>query len=264
MTAIMLAPNGGRRGRAEHPAIPITIHETAACAAAAREQGADAIHAHLRDADGGHLLDAGAYRELIAEIGRAAPGLAVQITTEAVGRYKPTEQMQVVRDVQPAFASCALREFEAEPEAAARFYHEMAEAGVGLQHILYEPGEAVRLATLRDRGAVPGGPLSVIFVVGSYPDGGGTPPARLAEFVAGAAPLEAQWMACAFGTSETRVLTAAMALGGHARVGFENALVMADGSPAPDNAARVQEVAALRSALDLHGGDAAAALGARS
>ncbi|WP_375691871.1 3-keto-5-aminohexanoate cleavage protein [Pseudooceanicola sp. LIPI14-2-Ac024] len=262
MTTIMLAPNGGRRSQADHPAIPVRIAETVACAVAGQAAGADAIHVHLRDAEGGHLLDAGAYRELTAEITRAAPGLAVQITTEAVGRYGASDQMTVVREARPAFASCALREL-GEDAAAFAFYREMAEADCGIQHIVYTPEEARRLRGLVEGGQIPGAALSVIFVVGGYPDGAGIPPRRLAGFLAAMEGLSCQWMCCAFGPDESRVLAAAMALGGHARVGFENSLHMADGAVAPDNAARVAEVAAIRASLGLAPGDTALALGGR-
>jgi len=261
MTTIMLAPNGGRRSKADHPALPVTMAETVACAVAGQATGAEAVHVHLRDAAGGHLLDAGAYRELTQEIAARAPDLAVQITTEAIGRYSPAEQMRVVRDAAPAFASCALRELCEDEPAALAFYREMAAAGTGIQHILYTPEEATRLRALAEAGRLPAGPLSLIFVVGSYPDGGGTPARRLAAFLAATEGLACDWMACGFGPGESRVLAAAMALGGHARVGFENGLHMADGSPAADNAARVREVAALRRGLGLAPGDAGAALG---
>lgn len=261
MTTIMLAPNGGRRSKAEHPALPITMEETLDCAIAGQAAGAGAVHVHLRDADGGHLLDAGAYRELTAEIAARAPGLAVQITTEAIGRYGPAEQMRVVREAAPAFASCALRELCEDEAAGLRFYAEMAEAGTGIQHIVYAPEEALRLRALVEAGRFPAAPLSVIFVVGAYPDGGGIPARRLAGFLSATEGLDCEWMCCAFGAGESRVLAAAMALGGHARVGFENSLHMADGSVAPDNAARVREVVALRAGLGLEPGDAGAALG---
>lgn len=261
MTTIMLAPNGGRRGKADHPALPITMAETVACAVDAQAEGAEAVHVHLRDASGGHLLDAGAYRELAQEIGTRAPGLAVQITTESIGRYTPEQQMRVVREAEPDFASCALRELCAEEAAALAFYRDMAEAGVGIQHIIYTPEDAARLRALVGSGRLPAAPLSLIFVVGSYPDGGGTPARRLAAFLAETEGLPCAWMACAFGAGESRVLAAAMALGGHARVGFENSLQMADGSRATDNAARVREVAALRRGLGLAPGDTGAVLG---
>ena len=58
------------------------------------------------------------------------------------------------------------------------------------------------------------------------------------------------WAVCAFGATENACITAAAALGGHARVGFENNLLQKDGSVAPDNRALVRQAA-----------DAAAALG---
>jgi uncharacterized protein (DUF849 family) len=83
----MVAPNGARKTKADHPALPIGPAELAATAAACRDAGAAAIHLHVRDEAGGHSLDAGRYREATAEV-RAAIGEAmiVQITTEAVGR----------------------------------------------------------------------------------------------------------------------------------------------------------------------------------
>ena len=66
-TAIAVAPNGGRKVKADHPAVPLTPAELAVTAARCREAGASMIHAHVRTADGQHLLEADAYREAIAE-----------------------------------------------------------------------------------------------------------------------------------------------------------------------------------------------------
>ena len=86
---IMVAPNGARRGKADHPALPVTIPEIVACAADCFAAGADGLHAHVRDGAGEHVLDAGLYAELMTELARTVPGMPVQITTEAVGRYTP-------------------------------------------------------------------------------------------------------------------------------------------------------------------------------
>jgi uncharacterized protein (DUF849 family) len=51
-------------------------------------------------------------------------------------------------------------------------------------------------------------------------------------------------MLCAFGPREAAAGLAAAALGGHARVGFENNLQLPDGALAPDNSALVAAVAA--------------------
>ena len=247
----MVAPNGARRGKADHPALPVTIPETVATAVACHAAGAGAIHAHVRDAEGHHVLDAGCYRELIAELDRVVPEMIVQITTEAVGRYSPAEQRAVVDEVVPAAVSMALREMiaDAGDEAeATRFYKRCRERDIAVQHILYERAEVARLGGLIDTGVVPGDRLSVIYVLGRYAANQQSDPADLAGFLEAAAahlPTEPDWMVCAFGVSETAVLGAALAAGGKVRVGFENSLWHADGSLARDNAERVAAIAAL-------------------
>ena len=247
---IMVAPNGARRTKADHPAVPESIGETVAAALACHAAGAGAIHAHVRDNQGRHVLDAGLYGELIAELARAAPAMIVQITTEAVGRYSPAEQCAVVDAVAPVAVSVALREMIAGPydEAEARrFYGVCHDRGIAVQHILYEPAEVVRLGHLIAAGIVPGDGLSVIFVLGRYAFGQESDPADLAGFLAAAAGLTvaADWMVCAFGRNETAALDAALRAGGKVRVGFENSLWHADGSLARDNAERVAAIAAL-------------------
>ncbi len=247
---IMVAPNGARRGKADHPALPVTIAETVETAVACHAAGAGAIHAHVRDSEGRHVLDAGLYRELIAELARVVPEMIVQITTEAVGRYTPGEQRAVVDQVVPAAVSVALREMVASPadEAdAARFYKRCRERDISVQHILYEPAEVARLARLMAAGVIPREGLSVIYVLGRYAANQESDPDDLAGFISAAdeLPAEPDWMVCAFGRNETAALAAAFRAGGKARVGFENSLWNADGSLASDNAERVAAVAAM-------------------
>ena len=45
---IMVAPNGARRDKADHPALPLTIEETVAAAQASFAAGAQALHAQER------------------------------------------------------------------------------------------------------------------------------------------------------------------------------------------------------------------------
>src|SRR5215475_6542753 len=96
--AIAVAPNGGRRTKADHPAIPLTADELARTAAECLEAGACLIHVHVRQADGSHLLDPDAYRQALGAI-RAEVGnrLVIQITTEALGVYAPPAQIAVLK-----------------------------------------------------------------------------------------------------------------------------------------------------------------------
>lgn len=253
---IMVAPTGARRTKAEHPALPITIPEIVATAKSCFAAGAGALHAHVRDAEGCHVLDAGLYRELMAEMARDVPDMDVQITTETTGRYSPAEQRALVRDVQPMAASVALAEMTSEGETAGArdFYHQAAEAGIAVQHILYSAKDCTRLFELLRAGFLPETPLQLLFVLGRYAKGQISAPEDLDPFLAAldagrAAAPPVDWSLCAFGPGETRCLTRAARFGGKARVGFENSLWNEDGSVARDNAERVAEVAARLAAL---------------
>lgn len=247
-TSIAVAPNGGRRGKADHPNIPLGAAELARTAAECLEAGASMIHVHVRDRDGRHLLDAEAYRDATRAIrGEVGDRLVVQITSEALGLYSPEEQRAVVRDTRPEAVSLALRELvpDASGEVAFAELLEWAEHENCMpQIILYAPEEAVRLADLQRRGLAPAD-LAVLYVLGRYTPGQVSEPADLLPFLAPDAPRFNPWSVCAFGAREAACVTAAALLGGHARVGFENNFFMPDGSPAASNADLV------RAAVDL-------------
>ncbi len=245
----MVAPNGARRTKSDHPALPVTLPEILETARSCFEAGAGGIHAHVRDAEGRHVLDAGLYRELISEMGHTVPEMLVQITTESAGIYQPPEQRALVMEVRPQAVSAALKEIVSDGELrnAGRFYNEVRQAGISLQHILYEPDEITHLARLIEQGVIPGDSLQLLFVLGRYSANQESEPEQIDPFVDTLAQcqLVADWAVCAFGKSETDCLARAFKLGGKARVGFENNFFNRDGSRALNNAERVVEIVKL-------------------
>ncbi len=243
---LAVAPNGARRTAADHPALPVTPAEIARTAAACRAAGASLLHLHVRDAAGRHVLDADAYRAATAAV-RAAVGEAmiVQVTTEAVGRYRPAEQMALVRELRPEAVSLAVRELIPEDGAeaeAARFLAEIHRDGTLVQYIVYDRCEAARLLSLVRRGIVPQARPAVLFVLGRY-DGTAAMPRDLCGFV-GAWCDRGPWAVCAFGPAESACVAVAAAFGGHGRVGFENNLWRPGGGLAEDNAEPCRRAAA--------------------
>lgn len=248
---ILVAPNGARRGKADHPALPVSPEEVAATAAACRATGADGIHLHARDGRGEHTLSPVVYASYMQAVRRAAgDGFFLQVTTEAAGRYAPAEQMAAIRGLplRPDGVSLALRELlpeGADPAAFQDFIAWLLDAGIEPQLILYAPEEVRRFHRLKSAGVVPAGLEQVLFVLGRYREPGQVvEPRALLNYLAAHAP-ETPWMVCAFGAEETACLVTAAALGGDLRVGFENALRHGDGRPARDNAERVAEVVGL-------------------
>ncbi|SIO18087.1 3-keto-5-aminohexanoate cleavage protein [Vannielia litorea] len=239
---LMVAPNGASKTHDDHPRVPLTLWEVVRCARECMAAGADGLHLHLRDDEGGHLLDSGAYREALAELARALPGLAVQVTTEAGGRYLPAHQAHVALHSGAEMVSVSVREICRDGEGlAARLYAEAEARGIAVQHILYDPEDAMHLERVLPGGVQP--ETQLIFVLGRYVAGQVSEPAMLEPFLRWLGGRAADWAVCAFGQGESACLRAARAAGGKMRVGFENSLLHEDGSLAADNAARVRAVA---------------------
>ena len=253
---LMAAPNGARKTKADHPALPLTAQELADTARDCMEAGASAIHLHARDETGAHTLEPAHYLPLMKAV-RAATGgeLNIQITTEAVGRYGPAEQMACVRATLPQAASLALKELAPDDEAetlerARGFFRWLSVMGISPQFILYSPEDVRRFSRLRADGVIPFARPFVLMVLGRYAENGESEPEELDAYVEALGDVPAHWAVCAFGRKEARAALRAARLGGHARIGFENNDRLPDGRLAPDNAVLM---AATRDVLEREG-----------
>lgn len=247
---LMIAPNGARKTKRDHPAIPISVAEVVADAVACHDAGANAIHFHVRDTNEQHTFDAGQYREGITELSRLCPQMHLQITTETVGRYGPEDMKQIIADVMPPGASIGVSEMipsRLADDADIRFYAWLAESGIRIQHICYAPQDVALLAKVIKRlPADHRKNIWCLFVLGHYTGAISHPdllPAFLAEMKRG--EIDGDWAICAFAEQETSCLEAAVKAGGKLRVGFENSMMMRDGSLAKNNQARVREASTL-------------------
>ena len=245
LPAIMVAPNGARLKKTDHPALPETIAEIAATALSCFNAGAGGIHAHVRDKNGDHTLDEGLYRELLTELALRVPDMQHQITTEAVGRYTPVEQMRLVRAIRPGSVSISLAEMTSEgwTNQIEDFYRWCDDNDVAVQHILYSPDDLGNLIKFCSEGKIPAMRLQMLFVLGRYGRAVPSDPEAIPEFLKLLPQLPAQpdWAVCAFGRSETACLRAAERLGGKVRIGFENNTINEDGTIARDNAERIAQ-----------------------
>jgi uncharacterized protein (DUF849 family) len=205
------------------------------------------IHLHVRTAKGKHALDAVLYREAIAAIRReVGDRIVIQATSEAAGTFDRHQQIAAIRALKPECVSLAPREIAADDAAlteAAPFLSELARDDIGVQYILYDTADVERLKALMARGVIPDAEPFVLFVLGRYSKDQTSRPIDLLPFIT-AWEDRGPFALCAFGPSEAACALAALALGGHPRIGFENNLHLADGRLAPSNAALVAQTAA--------------------
>ena len=242
---IMVAPNGARLQKGDHPNLPITIEEIVRTAKECHSEGAGGLHLHLRDEQGKHILDAGLYNEAIGELAIQVPEMKIQITTEAVGMYTPEHQKKVALESGAKMVSVAVREITQDnKKMAAELFGELRARGVAVQHILYNEKDVQLLAEIFWGCNETQPNLQVLFVLGKYGTNVDSKPESVSVFLGAMKrnKLEADWMVCAFGQTETQCLIEAKKTGGKIRVGFENNTVNDSGEVASDNAERVREV----------------------
>ena len=243
---ITSAPNGAYKQLSDHAQVPLTPERLAQTAKACLDAGASMLHLHIRDAQGRHSLDVEGYREAQRAV-RAAVGdaMVLQVTSEAAKVYEAPAQIGMARALRPEALSVGLREVD-QPAIGegglADFFGWLVREKVMTQVILYDTADLLRWQDLRQRGVVPEAPWFLLFVLGRYTAGQTSNPTDVVPFVhthSGGEP----WAVCAFGKTEHACVTAAAALGGHVRVGFENNLYLKTGALAPDNAALVAQAA---------------------
>lgn len=249
---LTVAPNGAYKQAAEHPALPLTPAALAETARRCLDAGAAMLHLHIRDADGRHSLDVEGYREAMRVV-RAAVGesMVLQVTSEAARVYRAPQQIAMVLELQPEAVSVGLREID-QPEVGraglADFFGRLARSRTMVQVILYDTDDLRRWQALRADGTVPDAPWFLLFVLGRYRATQTSDPRDLLPFLPAHEGPE-PWAVCAFGSAENACIAAAAAFGGHARVGFENNLLLRGGGVAPDNAALVRQAAEVAAAL---------------
>ena len=159
----------GRRGRDEHPAVPVTPGEVARAAAAAAAAGAEAVHLHARGAGGDESLLSGDVGAAVAAVRQACPGLPVGVSTGlwiTAGDH-PARQAAVARwaglpaTARPDFASVNVSE-----EGWAEVARALAGAGIGVEAGVWSVAD-VRAAAAE---AAPGSLLRVMVeVMGATP-----------------------------------------------------------------------------------------------
>jgi uncharacterized protein (DUF849 family) len=242
---LMVAPNGARKQKTDHPMVPVTIPEIARTAYDCFRAGADSLHLHIRTRDGAHSLDPVLYKEASHTVQKMVPNMGIQITTESAGIFGVAEQFHCLKSVKPKSASISIREITRDLYLAPQVYGFCAEADVTVQHILYDTKDIVLLYDWMNKGWIKPHMNAVLFVMGRYQPMVLARPTDLNPFLKAAQDMQLNWTVCAFGQHELACAKAALHKGGNIRIGFENNIQLPDGSAAKDNAQTVALAAAL-------------------
>ena len=248
---IMIAPNGARPKKKDHFEVPVTINEIVETAKLCFNEGAEGIHFHLRDEKGDHILNSEMCLKALNDLQSSVPNMHLQITTETVGRYSPSEMRKLAYKVSPPGISIGIREMipsRNPSEEDIKLYQVLTEDGTKIQHICYDPEDLDLLCDVLNKGKISKDGTWCLFVIGHY-SGKVSDPNKIPLFLNKLSDnnLNADWAVCAFAKEEIDCLKKAVSLGGKIRVGFENSMLMPNGEMAPNNHTKVKAVKELLS-----------------
>src|SRR3954454_8598390 len=203
--------------------------------------GAGAFHIHPRDPEGVETLETEPTAAALQAVRAAVPGVPVGGTTMiGIAGDDPERRLALVRGwtVKPDFVSLNMEEPGAE-ELARLLIDDL---GVGIEAGVFSVEDAEALAASSFRDSL----VRVLIEVDDADPGVAVARCWEIEKALDAAGISAPRLHHAEETATFAVIDAALARGRDVRIGLEDTLVMADGSPAESNAALVAAVARSR------------------
>jgi len=246
-TLITVAPTGAEVDKSAVPALPVTLEELVTTAKECQVAGAAVIHVHIRDADAKPTLDIGRLTETVRAL-RESTDLIVQLSTGGAVTDS-FERRLAVLDAGPDACSltCGTVNFGDDVFMnpwgfMTELYAKTQSLGVVPEFELFDFGHIAALhRLLSEFGPPAGGHVHCDLVMG-VPGGMPGNAATLVHAVA-ALPPGASWSATGIGRTSLPVLFAAVAAGGHLRVGMEDTVTFARGRPVVSNAELVERAA---------------------
>jgi len=248
-TLITVAPTGAESEKSAVPALPVTLDELVTAAKECQAAGAAVIHVHIRDDQARPTLDLSRLKDTVAAL-REGTDLIVQLSTGGAVTDSFDNRIAVL-DAAPDACSltCGTVNFGEDvfhnPYPFIRdLYARTQELGVVPEFELFDFGHIATLhRLLAGHGAPHGGHVHCDLVMG-VPGGMPGDAATLTQAVS-ALPEGATWSATGIGRTTLPVMFAALAAGGHLRVGMEDTVTFAKGRPVTGNAELVERAATL-------------------
>jgi uncharacterized protein (DUF849 family) len=238
--------------KADNPALPTTPEEIAAAAKDACDAGAAVVHVHLRDADQRPTADVEMARRVVGLIEETCPAL-VQLST-GVGLGVPLEVRSKLVEVKPRMATlnvCSMTfgsgEFSNPPDGVRRLAYRMAELGVKPELELYDSGHLEMALALHSEGLLEE-PLQFSLVMGVL-GGMAATPENLVGLI-NRMPAGSVWQVIGIGRHNLPMTAIGLAMGGNARTGMEDTLMIRRGQPTTGNGELTERLATTARALD--------------
>jgi uncharacterized protein (DUF849 family) len=247
---VTVAPTGAETAKADCPQLPTTLPELVETARRCEEAGAAMVHVHIRDGEHRPTLDPGRLADTVVAL-REATDLVVQLSTGG-SVHDPFDDRLRVLDAGPDSCSLTMGTTNFGDDVflnpwgfVCDLYQLAQEREVVPEFELFDLGHVHALHRLLAAYGLPyGGRVHCDLVMGVPGGMPGTADALVAAV--NALPEQTtSWSATGIGRSTLTVALAALAKGGHLRVGMEDVLTLAKGVPVQHNAELVERAVAL-------------------
>ena len=247
---ITAALNGPIATRANNPALPETPADIAASAKGAHAAGAAVIHIHLRDEQGGFTTDLGVAKRTVELVREACPGI-IQLSTGGAFEYEDRMRLVEAKPAMATFNPCTMSfadgEFRNPPKLMRQMAARMLELGVKPEVELYDIGHLGVMLDLLKEGLLVE-PLQVSFVMGVK---GGMPgDATLLSWLVNQLPAGTSWQVIGIARANVPMTAIGLAIGGNARTGMEDTLMVKPRVLADSNAQLVERLVAVARSMN--------------
>lgn len=247
---ITAALTGPVATKADNPGLPGSVAEIAEAAKACYEAGAAVIHVHLRDDQGRMTTDLDVARRTVEAVREACPAI-LQFSTGGLDfpyedRMKVIESKPAMATLNPATMTFGSAEFRNPPKQMQQLAARMIELGIKPEVEIYDTGHVGLTLDLVKKGLLLE-PLQVSFVMGVK--GGVAGDATLLQHMLRELPEGTSWQVIAVAKANLTMTTIGLALGGNARTGMEDTLLLEPGVPATSNEQLVKRLVGVARAL---------------
>ena len=275
-TILSCALSGVAANRLQCPGIPYTPAEYGDEAKRAADAGASIVHIHARTPDGVPSQDVDDYRAIRDAILERVPEMIINFSTGAIGFTKEQRIASVIH-CKPDVAALNMgtmnyaKYSEKRKDFVFNFVFEnpfpdilyylktMKEHGVRPEMECFDVGHVASAIPLIDMGILTP-PYEFSFILGV--DGGVPATTRNILTMVDNLPRDASWQVIGISRDQWKLVAAALTIGGHIRVGFEDNFYLPEGTMAKSNgelcerAARLsrdvgREVASIREAREM-------------
>lgn len=244
---------GAEVTKEHNPAVPYTVEEIVREAKSAYEAGASIIHLHVREDDGTPTQSLQRFKLCMDAIKTSCPNVIIQPSTGGAVGMSNDERLQPIALLpEMATLDCGTCNFGGDEifvnteNTIKEFSQKMLEKNIKPECEVFDKGMIDMALRLAKKGFIKS-PIHFNFVMGV--NGGISGTIRDLLFMKESIPTDSTFTVSGVGKCQLEMATAAILMGGHVRVGFEDNVYLKKGTLLKNNGEMVEKIVTIAKLL---------------